>query len=222
MARPKDADSANTIDRILAAAREVVGEVGADACSFRAVAQRCDVSVGTISYYFQSKAELLEACLDAYYDAVGELVTSLLADIAERVDTIDAEDPSWASFFCEHVLGELVRFHRRRRSDLWLRMRNNQRERELPKVRQMQALGPYLNLLDDTLAPHTPHLTSLQRRLHVQTLTYAVTRFSVIDDEEFRVITGDVDDVDECIVDHLAHTARALLFSPPATVGPQS
>ena len=85
MARPPDADSAKTYDSILAAALRVLeaeGEHGS--LSLRAVAREAGCSQGTVQYYFGSREELLEACLDGYYERLDAAVGAVVSEV--RVD----------------------------------------------------------------------------------------------------------------------------------------
>ena len=78
MARPVDADSAHTYDSIVRAALDVLNDVGLpEKLSMRKVASAAEVSPGTIQYYFGSKTDLLEACLDGYYQRLTLLAGQL-------------------------------------------------------------------------------------------------------------------------------------------------
>ena len=66
-------------DQILAAVLDCLGEGGFDAVSMRAVAQRADVPLGSLHYYFRSKEEMVGA-------ALARSVEELIADIASDVD----------------------------------------------------------------------------------------------------------------------------------------
>ncbi len=87
MAR-KGSPKRETAARILAAADELLGEVGFEGASVGEVAQRAGVNKALIFYYFNSKAELFERVLERYYanhlqalsgafDAAGPLVVRL-------------------------------------------------------------------------------------------------------------------------------------------------
>lgn len=64
MSRPRAADSVQTHGRIVAAMRASIGETNKASMSLRAVARRAGVSLGTISYYFPTRAALLQAALE--------------------------------------------------------------------------------------------------------------------------------------------------------------
>lgn len=56
--RPPAAKSADTRGRILRTAREVFGEVGYEAATFQAIAERTELTRPAINHYFSSKREL--------------------------------------------------------------------------------------------------------------------------------------------------------------------
>lgn len=73
------ADAKRNHDHLLAVARDVVTEQGADA-SLRDIARRADVGLGTLYRHFPTREALLEALLRASFDGLtaraGELETS--------------------------------------------------------------------------------------------------------------------------------------------------
>jgi AcrR family transcriptional regulator len=79
------ADARKNYDHLLAVAREVVTEQGADA-SLRDVARRAGVGLGTLYRHFPTREALLEALLRARFDELtvraGELETSSRAEDA--------------------------------------------------------------------------------------------------------------------------------------------
>ncbi|MCU1528162.1 MAG: TetR family transcriptional regulator [Frondihabitans sp.] len=83
------ADAQKNYDRLLAVAREVVTEHGAEA-SLRDVARRADVGLGTLYRHFPTREALLEALLRADVDKL----TSEAADL-ERVSTPENALQTW-------------------------------------------------------------------------------------------------------------------------------
>jgi len=67
LGRPKDADSAVTVERILKATHDLIQEQGVDGVSLRRVAAAADLAVGGVRYYFPTSESLLEAVLDDYH-----------------------------------------------------------------------------------------------------------------------------------------------------------
>jgi AcrR family transcriptional regulator len=85
MARPKNADSQDTWNRIIAAARQepTHDEGGGLDGSMRQVALISGVSLGTTHHYFPTKESLLEGCLDACYAALRELAGELAEGLSQ-------------------------------------------------------------------------------------------------------------------------------------------
>ncbi len=79
--RPLRADAARNIERILRAARDVYGELGADA-PIEAVARRAGVGERTLYRRFSTKADLVRAALD---QSIAEDLTPAIED-ARRAD----------------------------------------------------------------------------------------------------------------------------------------
>ncbi len=79
--RPLRADAARNVERILRAARDVYGELGADA-SVEAIARRAGVGERTIYRRFPTKADLVRAALD---QSIAEDLAPAIED-ARRTD----------------------------------------------------------------------------------------------------------------------------------------
>ena len=73
MARPPNADAADTRARILTAAIRHFGECGFSGVSVRTIAGDAGVSFATVHHYYGSKAELYERCLGEGLAQVGRL-----------------------------------------------------------------------------------------------------------------------------------------------------
>ena len=91
----------DTRARILAGARDVLGEHGFAGFTIDAVADRAGVARMTVYYQFDSKGALLDALLDAL--AAGSLVDRLHASLGRagpvtRIDPLDALDEFIAAF----------------------------------------------------------------------------------------------------------------------------
>jgi AcrR family transcriptional regulator len=79
--RPLRADAARNVGRILRAARDVYGELGADA-PVEAVARRAGVGERTLYRRFPTKADLVRAALD---QSIAEDLTPVMEE-ARRAD----------------------------------------------------------------------------------------------------------------------------------------
>ena len=76
--RPLRRDAARNHDRIVAAAREVFGEAGADAC-MEQIAERAGVGVGTVYRRFANKDALIDELLRLALDDVLDATDAALA-----------------------------------------------------------------------------------------------------------------------------------------------
>jgi AcrR family transcriptional regulator len=77
------ADAKKNYDHLLAVARAVITEQGADA-SLRDVARRADVGLGTLYRHFPSREALLEALLRARFDELAAKVDKLAASNSSK------------------------------------------------------------------------------------------------------------------------------------------
>jgi AcrR family transcriptional regulator len=76
----------DTCDRIIDAAHELVDAEGRGALSFRKVAKRAGVSVGTVQYYYASMEQLLDALTDPWHDGLDRLLRTAAADLPRADD----------------------------------------------------------------------------------------------------------------------------------------
>jgi AcrR family transcriptional regulator len=63
-------------ERLVESARTLIHEQGVHRTTLAEIAERADVPLGNVYYYFKSKDELVRAVLDGYEDAAGALVAS--------------------------------------------------------------------------------------------------------------------------------------------------
>jgi AcrR family transcriptional regulator len=81
--RPTGSDSAETRNRILRAARQVISERGYHAATFQAIAAAADLSRPTLHYYFDSREQIYAVLVDEAGDVMTECI-----DAARRKDTL--------------------------------------------------------------------------------------------------------------------------------------
>jgi AcrR family transcriptional regulator len=81
--RPTGSDSAETRNRILRAARQVISERGYHAATFQAIAVAADLSRPTLHYYFDSREQIYAMLVDEAGDVMAECI-----DAARRKDTL--------------------------------------------------------------------------------------------------------------------------------------
>lgn len=103
---PTQARSQERVQRILAAAAEVVGELGYDGATTNAIAERAGTSIGSLYQFFPNKAALMHALAVQY--------TRELKSLLERVVTgLNTEGRSWQSVIGE-IIDKFAEFHRNR------------------------------------------------------------------------------------------------------------
>ena len=103
------AKSAETRARILAAALAEASEASIHDTSLGAIAERAGVAIGSLNYHFGSREELLR-----------ELMTSLTANLLERLRAADADDGQ--DFFERERAGMLAYLDHLRRNPTFLRL----------------------------------------------------------------------------------------------------
>lgn len=202
MARPKDADSEKTWNRIVDAARRELLESREQSpdVSMRQVAALAGVGTGTIQYYFPTKESLLEACLDAYYVALDLLVRDLAGAAAGA-----AADPR---AFMEIAARRLYRFVLAERASLKLRAVTNAYRGGLPAERRsmyprdlLTALAPMLGIDADEL------------ELTIQTMTFVMMQYALLGEDDIVALTGHGGEVGRrALEDHVVRVALRLVF----------
>jgi AcrR family transcriptional regulator len=206
MVRPKDADSEETWNRIIAAARqELVDDEGNIDVSLRQVALTSGTSLGTIHYYFPTKESLLEACLEAYYVALAELA----GDLAERTGRCTRET---AREVIDDCLRRIYRFALSERPRLRLRAATNTQRGRLHPLRDEHVRGPYL----DWFTPIIERLVDVSAgevRMAIQTMSFVVMHYVLLCDAELEQIVGVRGDAGRRIVeDHVVRAGMRLVF----------
>jgi len=203
MARPPDADSAETYERILAAARdEVRATVPRNGISMRRVVERAEVSLRTLQYYFDNKAGLLEACLDGYYERLGALGAELLARVGDHgdVDTLIAD-----------AVRAFYRFVQTEQALIELRLLTNALRGELHPQRQDQFMGQIIGAAAKALSPQVA-LDETELRLSIQSLVSLLIRMALLSEGERESLTGVTGpDAEAAVQAHVVAAALRLL-----------
>jgi AcrR family transcriptional regulator len=201
VARKRQADSAETLERIINATHAVLENEGLDAISLRKVAREAGVSVGTVGYYFTSADALWDACLEAHYErvhafALRYFVALEQGGVAREILPAAVRD---AYFFAldERPMLRLVLALSARRGGL----SDRHRERRAAMLRGLAARWPPTGLGRDLV-------------LGFQTLVYATARYACSSVEERLAVTGAATEAaaDEAIARHLAQSAKMLLL----------
>lgn len=89
MARIKNSNSEETVRRILAAFAELVAESSPkDSFSVRQVAERAELSPGTVTYYFPTKDALIAAGMEPHGERLRSTIDALIAGADEQEDLL--------------------------------------------------------------------------------------------------------------------------------------
>lgn len=180
MGRPVDADSERTYTTIVDAALGVLDDVGhPDRLSLRKVATVADVSLGTIQYYFPSKRELLEACLDGHY----ERITSVANELFAAAEGLAGRE------LVEHAARMFFGFVRRERALIRLRMVTNAELGELHPRRQPEFMGAVIAAATERLQSEL-EVDPIDARLSIQSMSNVMVRMALLSDSERAHLTG--------------------------------
>ena len=200
--RPRDADSEQTHGRIMEAARFLLQERGPDAVSLRGVARRANMSVGTVSYYFSSRDELVETCLDDHYRRLSEIALRHLDELVagKHIEQV-TRDAAREMYFFAFEDRALIR----------LQLVTHAVRGGLPPERIQ---GTHARLFRTISARAGALIHAPRPWLTIQALVYAVARFATASSEERRLFTSAKDDheANEIIADHIAELAVRTLF----------
>jgi hypothetical protein len=147
----------------------------------------------------------LEACLDAYYEALGKVA----AEVATRIQSATRET-------AKEAIGEgvrsIYRFELSERARLRLRATNNAHRGRLHPDRHLHVRGPYLDTFTALLAPLVD-ADAEEIRLTFQTLTFSVMQYVLLSDEEIVQIAGKSGDEGRRVLeDHVVRVGTRMLF----------
>ncbi|MEM9074419.1 MAG: TetR/AcrR family transcriptional regulator [Myxococcota bacterium] len=183
MARPRDADSAKTYERIVAAAlEEVRASTPRNAISMRKVAERAELSLGTIQYYFERKEDLLEACLNGFYERLGQVAVRVIQETASG--SVPAGRPT-----TENAVRTFYRFVCEEHALIELRLVTNAMRGELHPQRQPDFLGDIIGEAARAAAKHV-QVDELDTRMATQAISSTLVRFALMSESERRFLTG--------------------------------
>lgn len=94
-------------DAILKKSRELIRQKGCSALNIRAVANECNVAVGSIYNYFSSKAELNEAVVESVWSEIfphGTTFQDTLSCVAWMFERVKYGSEKYPGFFTLHSL----------------------------------------------------------------------------------------------------------------------
>ena len=204
MARPVNANAAETRGRVLGAATRLFASQGRDGTSMRAIATEASVSLATIAHYFENKQGLYDRCVDQMYADLASLREELAREVAlESRSLEEALEPAVRAGF---------RFARTHRAGIRLVMRTVIDQGELDPARRDRYQMPHL-LAGARLAASFLNRPAAEVQLSLQSLVHLTVRYALSTDRELCDIAGvaqDTHDPTALIEDHLVEVARRL------------
>ncbi len=213
MARPVNANAAETKTRILENASRLFAEQGLGQVSIRQIAKEAEVSLGMVHHYFGSKDELYEACIESMYTELLLLRETLVAEALAGGSVSELIDRAVRAGF---------RFARAHQPAVRLVMRAVVDKGMLDEARQESFQKPFLDqasvALGALLGKEPQPL-----RLVLQSLNFIVVRYALGRLEELTLIAGvPASRSKEALARveaHLVETAHAMLGLPTARAG---
>ena len=187
-------DSPHAIDRILDAVRSLRTGVGDGSLSYRTIARRAGLSSGTVSYYFTSRAALLEAALDRHHARVAEMLLLFLDQVTPSAGT---------------MARQLAKYSFSNQSDIRLRLAAWVESWSLPTERRAN-VDHWLRRIAERFP--LEHWTSAEQRVIVQGLSWATQRFAALSDDELCMYVGveDRDEAERIVIETMGKIAQAI------------
>ena len=212
--RPVNADAAATRQRMIDAATRLFASRGFGKTSIRALAEEAGVSVAMVSHYFGGKDALHEACLQEMYRRLGSIQSEFIDMFGQGrslSETLELAVPVLFRFTSEHEA--LIRLVMRTVVD-----------KGLGEKRIDAATRPLLTAVATAFASEAKR-PPREIRFAVQTISYALSRYTIATQEELRAIADLPEDtppetvraaVEEHLID-LAHRAIGIERAAHAT-----
>lgn len=97
--KPTQDRSKDTVDSILAAAKQLIGERGNDAVSMREIAAFAGVAPSSIYQYFPDKNALLQEIMSGYYERIHSAMSESIASVRSVDDLGIALDEGFERFY---------------------------------------------------------------------------------------------------------------------------
>ena len=201
MARPANANAANTKERIIDAASALFAHKGRDGTSVREIAENAHVNGAMISHYFGGKDGLYQDCIRCLYEALGT------GQAALEVALKNGEN---IPLVIESTMHHAIKFAREKRDMIRLVMRHVLDRGELDPKRRDDVLLPFLDKASAAIAPLSV-LDQSAIRMGLQSLIFLTVRYALSTDDELKQITGDEHQFISTIGAHLAATSLHLL-----------
>lgn len=201
----------DTYEVIVESARRLLENSGPEALGIRQTAKEAGVSTGTVTYYFRSRAALIEVLLEKYHQIISDLQEEF-ADLAtkyphEPVKAIKAMLPS-----------------------VYEKCRDNQALITLVSITQLQH-GRLPSRFDGMLLRAAETFASFvgttpaQLSLLIQSVGFSLARYAMMEDKEICKLVGkdpciDVAEAHQAVVDHLIRLVVSVIAGGGAT-GPR-
>lgn len=179
MARPPNADSSRTIDNIVSSALALLDESRrVEDLSLRQVAQRANVGLSTVQYYFATRDALLDACLEGYHQRLVSLAEALVAELsASEIHVV-----------IDKAVRAFYRFALRERTLIQLRVSTTLTHREA-RTRARDELGAgIIRRAGDALAPQMG-VTVSEARFAVHAMSALIVRSALASEVELKTLT---------------------------------
>ena len=180
--------SKRTRQRIIEVALPLFGDLGYSGASIRRIASAADVNVATVAYHFTDKQGLYDTVIDSLYQELSEGLA--LASLEQMTELRQAMQWGWR-FACAHK--DHIRILTRHYLD-------NQHR---PKQVVGQWAEPLLATAVELIRAFRPEWTVAHCRLFIISFQYLVGRYAIEDHDELRLLLGEVDDVEEAILNYL-------------------
>ena len=204
MARPVNANAAETRGRVLGAATRLFASQGRDGTSMRAIASEASVSLATISHYFENKQGLYDRCVDQMYADLAALREELASEVSLETLSLEAAlEPAVRAGF---------RFARTHQAGIRLVMRTVIDQGELDPARRDRYQMPHLHA-GARLAASFLNRPVGEVQLSLQSLVHLTVRYALSTNRELCDIAGleeQTPDPTTPIEDHLVEVARRL------------
>ncbi|MBO6933521.1 MAG: TetR/AcrR family transcriptional regulator [Deltaproteobacteria bacterium] len=187
-------DDKHPVDRILDAVRSMRAGAGDANLSYRTIAKRAGLSSGTVSYYFSSKAALLEAALDRFHVGIAEILRPWLR--------VRGPNPG-------HMSRRMMRHLFRNEDDVRLRLAAWVESWGLPEERLAET-DRFLTLI--SASPWMGRWSKTEKRVIIQGLVWAAQRYAALSEHERAVVVGidDPDEAREVVIETMGKLAEAL------------
>ncbi|MEZ5479567.1 MAG: TetR/AcrR family transcriptional regulator [Thiolinea sp.] len=195
MAVEKQKRGKKTVDILIAAAEQSLGERGYDAFSIQDVVERSGVSVGSIYHHFANRNALIDAVFTAFMDESIREIRQLDPEAASLEEGLyKILGPTRDRFLYHQPLYRAIVERASLNLEHWQPMRELRYQYE---AKAMEVLAPFLTDLPRPVAEY-------RLQIIMQSSLALLTHIAVLDSAPLR-LGGDA------LLNHLVHAAKAIL-----------